>query len=142
MPVAVQQPDRVVLLEVLPLEHGVREDLEDPFDEGLDEAVVRRSPQAWLSVPEVAGSFSSASLSVPTSSETGRVRARWMPAPAVYSASLPTRMPMPPLVAEAEDPLVVRRDDETNVLVPGVRQKLGDPIDVLGCEPQSRAASA
>ena len=30
-PVAVQQADRIVLLEVLPLEHGVREDLRGPL---------------------------------------------------------------------------------------------------------------
>ena len=35
-------------------------------------------------------------MSVPTSSETGRVRAGWIPHAAVYSASLPVGMAMPP----------------------------------------------
>jgi hypothetical protein len=51
--VAVEQADRVVPLEVLPLEHGVGEDLQDALDEGLDELVVGGAAQAGAPVSEV-----------------------------------------------------------------------------------------
>ena len=59
-------------------------------------------------------------MSVPTSSETGRQRAGWMPAPTVYSASLPigNAHAAHALVADAQDALVVRDDDHRRV---GVR---------------------
>src|SRR5581483_5183259 len=41
------------------------------------------------------------------------------------------------LVAEPEDPFVVGRDDQPHVLVAGVPQQLGDPVDVVGGEPQA-----
>ena len=41
------------------------------------------------------------------------------------------------LVAETQDPFVVRRHDQPDVLLAGVREELGDPIDVLGREPEA-----
>ena len=42
-----------------------------------------------------------------------------------------------PLVAQAEDPLVVGDDDQADVLVGGVAEHGGDVVDVLGRDPQA-----
>ena len=42
-----------------------------------------------------------------------------------------------PLVSQAEDPLVVRDDDQADVPVGGVAKDAGDIVDVLGRDPQA-----
>ena len=65
-------------------------------------------------------------MSVPTSSETGRVSAGWMPAGRRVQRELADRdrHAAGALVAEAEDPLVVGDDDEPDVLVRALAQEL------------------
>jgi len=53
MAVAVEQPDGVVLLEVLPLKHRVGEDLKHALHEGLDELVVLLTTRSRLTVTHV-----------------------------------------------------------------------------------------
>ena len=61
-----------------------------------------------------------------------------MPAAAVYSANLPDRDPHPagPLVAEAQDALVVGDDDQADV-VAGRAKDVVDPADVVGRDPDA-----
>ena len=51
--IAVQDAERVVLLEVLPLDEAARPDLLDAGDEGIDQRVVLGASQPWLSVADV-----------------------------------------------------------------------------------------
>ena len=55
-----------------------------------------------------------------------------MPHAAVYSASLPMGMAIPPAPwsPRPEDPLVVGDDDEPDVLVRALAQELRDPVAV------------
>ena len=68
-------------------------------------------------------------MSVPTSSETGRVRAGMDAAGRGVQGELADRdgHPAGALVAEAEDPLVVGDDDEPDVVVRALAQELRDP---------------
>jgi len=74
-PVPVEDPECVLLLEVLPLDQTAWPDLLDPLDEGLDELVVRGAPKPGCAVAEVERVLEQGRLSVPTSSETGSVSA-------------------------------------------------------------------
>ena len=96
--VAVEDAQRVVLLEVLPLDEAAGQDLAaTAVDERLDELVVGRAAQPRRAVAEVQRIVEQrAGCRCPTSSETGSVSAGWMPQAAVYSASLPIGMAMPP----------------------------------------------
>ena len=60
-----------------------------------------------------------------------------MPAAAVYSASLPTGIghAAGALVAEPQDPLVVRDDDQADILGGRRAQDVVDPVDVIGRDP-------
>ena len=53
LPVPVQEPDGVVLLEVFPLQQRVREDVFHGLHKGLDEVVVGGASQPRLGVAEV-----------------------------------------------------------------------------------------
>ena len=93
---ALEDLDRGVLLEVLPLQDGVWEHLDEPLDEGVHHPQVGIAPQPRVAPAQVGRISSRLGLSVPTSSETGRVIKGGIPAPAEYRASLPMAMPIPP----------------------------------------------
>ena len=53
MPIAVQNPDRVVLFEVLPLQQCARVHLDHGFNECLDKLVVGPTAQSGMAPPRV-----------------------------------------------------------------------------------------
>ena len=119
--VAVEQPDRVVLLEVLPLQEGVGVDLGPRFDERVDERVVGFAPQAGAGVAQVLG-VAQQLLVVGAAVEGDRKgQARVDARPRGVEGELADGDAHAPgsLVAEAEDALVVGDDDQPDV--PGAR---------------------
>ena len=78
-------------------------------------------------------------MSVPTSSETGSVRAGWMPHAAVYSASFPIGIAMPPAPWSPRPRIrslsvtTIRRTSSYG----RVAQDLRDAVDVLGRDPDA-----
>src|SRR5262249_9175959 len=53
--VAVEDPQRVGLLEVLPLDHAAGPHVRNGVDEFLDQAVIFDATQAWMPPPDVQG---------------------------------------------------------------------------------------
>ena len=137
--VTVEEADRVVLLEVLPLEHRVGEDLDDALDEGFDEAVVRRTAQSRLPVADVVGIVQQRPVVGPDVERDRQAQRRVDPGAGGVERQLADGDPhaTAALVAEAQDPLVVRHHDQPDVVLTGVGEELGDPIDVIGREPEA-----
>ncbi len=126
--VAVQDPDRCVLLEVLPLEDRPRKDGLDAGDEGIDERVVGRPPQARVA-PARVDRVGEKRLVVGPHVERDRQGERRVDPGAggvdrqlAHRDSHPTRA----LVAKPEDPLVVRDDDQPDLLLRRVAEELRD----------------
>ena len=139
MPVSIEQPQRVVLLEVLPLQDGVGIDLADRLDEGLDESVVAGAAQPRLRVAEVERVIEQA-LVVGAAVQRHRQGQRRVHARAgAVQCQLADRdaHPARALIAQAEDPLVVGGNDQPDPFSSGVVQQLRDPVDVLGSDPQA-----
>jgi hypothetical protein len=108
----------VALVEVLPLEDRVREDLADSLHEGLDEPGVGLPAQAALRVPDVEGILQQLCI-VGSDVEADRQDLRGMDAcPRDVECELADRDPHSagPLVTEPEDALVVGRHDQADVL--------------------------
>ncbi len=139
VPVAVEHPDRVVLLEVLPLQDGVREHLVDRLDERLEEPLVRLAAQPRVSpaqVERVVQEPLRVGAHVEGDGECAcgvDARARRIERELADRDAHPSRAE----VAEPEDPLVVGGHDQAHVVMPGVRQELGDPVDIVGRDPQA-----
>ena len=86
---------------------------------------------------EYRGSSRSAGLSVPTSSETGRVSAGWIPRRRVQGELADgDGHPTGALIAQTEDPLVVGDDDEPDVRVRALAEELRDPVAVGRRDPR------
>ena len=139
VPVAVEQPERVVLLEVLPLHDGAGIDLADRLNEGLDERVVARAAQPWLGVAEVERVIEQARV-VGAAVQRHRQRHRRVHARAgAIQRELPDRdaHPARALIAQAQDPLIVGGNDQPDPVPSGVVQQLGNMVDVLGSDPQA-----
>ena len=94
--VLLEDAQRVVVLEVLPLDDAAGPHLLDAVDERRHQGVVLVAAQPRRAMPDVERVIEQRWLFVPTSSETGRVSEGWRPHAAVYRASFPTGMPMPP----------------------------------------------
>ena len=130
--VAVQDAQRVRLLEVLPLDDAARPDLGDALDEGLDQRVVLRPAQARRAKAEVERVGEQRRVVGPDV-ERDRQRERRMDAAGrrvqgelADGDGHPARA----LVAEAEDPLVVGDDDEPDVVVRTLAQERRDAVAV------------
>ena len=137
--VAVEEAERVRLLEVLPLEEDLREAALDGLDELLDEGVVLGAPQPREPPAEVELVVQQR-LVVRSDVEAdrerlGRVDARRRG----VKGELADRDPHPAgtLVAEAEDPLVVGHDDEADVREGRVPEDLVDAPAVCGRDPEA-----
>ncbi len=132
-----------MLLEVLPLKDRVREDLDHALDERLDERVVGRATQAGVRVSDVVGVLEQLLVVGPHVERDGEGERRMDPGAGRVQGELADRDPHPAraLVAEPEDPLVVGRDDQPNVLVPRVGEQFGDPVDVVRRQPQAARAA-
>ena len=81
VPVAVEDAQRVVLLEVLPLDDAARPDLRDALDERLDERVVVRSPQARRPMADVQRVVEQRRIVGPDVERDRQRDAGWMPPP-------------------------------------------------------------
>ena len=141
--VAVEQPDGVVLLEVLPLQEGLRVHLLHGDDERLDEGVVGLAPQAAAS--------DSRGREGRAAAPRCRSRSRAKPAACVSGGAGAGRVEREladrdahaerPLVAEPEDPLTVGRHDESHAGQGGVGEQLRDAVDVVRCDPHAAGPS-
>ncbi len=137
-----------MLLEVFPLQHRPRTDIQDRGDEGFDEIVVGGAAQPSLAVADVQR-VGQQVLVVRSDVERHRQRVgREDARSAGVKGQLPDRDAHPPstLVAQAEDSLVVRGDDQANVvdrcagpgrIGPAVPQKVGDAVDIGRGDPQA-----
>ena len=139
MAVALEDPEGVALVEVLPLHDRMREDLGHARDEGLDELVVGRTRDAARAVPEIERVFEKRGV-VGADVEADGQHLGWVDAGArdverqlADGDAHATRT----LVSEAEDALVVGDDDEADVVVGVVPEPLGDAVDVVGREPDA-----
>ena len=77
--IALEQPRRVVLGEVLPLQQNVGPSLDDRVDEGLDEIIVFLARHPLVAPADIERIVEALRLSVPTSSTIGSVVAGWSP---------------------------------------------------------------
>ena len=116
--VAVEQAQRVGLLEVLELDHAARPDLLDAADEGLDERVVLGAAQPRRPIAEVERIGEERRVVGPDVERDRQGQGRVDPAGRRVQRELADRdgHAAGALVAEPEDPLVVGHDDEPDVL--------------------------
>ena len=137
VPVAVEDAQRVVLLEVLPLDDAVRPDLRDALDERLDERVVGRAPQTRRPMADVQRILEEGRIVGPDVERDRQRDGRVDPARRVQG-ELADRdgHPAGALIAQAEDPLVVGDDDEPDVLVRALAEELRDPVAVGRRDPR------
>ena len=137
VPVAIEDPQGVRLLEVLPLDDAVRPDLGYPFDEGLDKVVVRRAAQTRRAMADIEWVGEQGGI-VGADVERHRQRHdRVDPTRRGVQRELADRdgHPAGALVAETEDPLVVGDDDQPDVLVRALAQELRDAVAVRRGDP-------
>ena len=137
VPVAIEDAQRVVLLEVLPLDEAVGPDLGDALDERLDERVVGRPPQARRPMADVQRVLEEGRIVGPDVERDRQGDGRMDPARRVQG-ELADRdgHPAGALVAQAEDPLVVGDDDEPDVDVRALAEELRDPVAVGRGDPR------
>ena len=137
-PVPIQEPDRVVLLEVLPLQQRMRKDVPHRLHESLDEAVVGGASQPRLGVAEVERIAQEMGVVGPAVQRHGQREGGTDSGSGGVEGQLADGDAHAPraLVAEAEDALVVGGHDQTDVRPACVAQQLWDAIDVIGGDPQ------
>ncbi len=133
-----QDPNGIVLLEVLPLDDGGREDPDHGFHECLHDRVVRRAAQPWRPMTQVEriveeGVVVGADIER-DGQRPGRIDARRRGVEGKLSDR--DRHPTSPLVAETEDALVVGHDDQADV-VAGRAKDVVDPADIVGGDPDA-----
>ncbi len=130
--VAVEDAQRVGLLEVLPLDDAAGPDLGDALDEGLDERVVVGSAQARRAIAEVERIGEQRRVVGPDVERDRQRQRRVDAAGRRVQRELADRdgHPAGALVAEAEDPLVVGDDDEPDVVVRTLAQELRDAVAI------------
>ena len=142
LPVALQQAESVPLLEVLPLQEGLGEALLHRPHELVHHRVVGLAPQPGLAPADVEV-VSQQLLVVGADVEADGERLRGVDSRRGHvERELADRdaHASRPLVAEAEDALVVGDHDEPHVLEGGVGEHLGHAPLVLGCDPQAPRA--
>ena len=96
VPVAVEDAHRIVSLEVLPLDDGRREHPGHGVHERLDDRIVCRAAQARRPVTDVERIVQELAAVGPDIERDGQRLRRIDPAAAVYRASLPTGIAIPP----------------------------------------------
>ena len=137
--VALEEAERVPLLEVLPLQEGLREALLHRPHELVHHRVVGLAPQPRLAPPDVEV-VAQQLLVVGAHVEADGERLRGVdPGGRHVQGQLADgdAHAARALVAEAEDALVVGDHDEPHVLVGGVGEDLGHAALVLGGDPQA-----
>ena len=126
-------------MKVLPLQDRVREHVVHRVDERLDELVVRLAPQPPVLPAQVEAIAEQLGV-VGADVEADRQRlGRVNPGGGRVQRELPhgdAHAPGP-LVAQAQDPLVVGDHDELDVVLGGVAQQVGNAIDVVGRDPDA-----
>ena len=148
MAVAVQYPDGVVLLEVFPLQDGVRADVQDRAHEGLEEVVVLGPAQAALAEAHVCRIGEKILVVRADIQRDGQgmggvdARAGGVEGELADGDAHAARA----LIAQTEDPLVVRGDNQADVVDahaarggfgPGVAEQIRDAVLVGGGDPQA-----
>jgi hypothetical protein len=137
--VPVKDQQRVLLLEVLPLDQAARPHLLDAVDECIDEVVVSRTTKPGRAMPEVERIVEEA-LVVGADIERDRQRQRRVdPARRCVQRELADRdrHAAGALVAQPQDPLVVGHDDQANVLVRAVAEDVRNPVAVGRRDPRA-----
>ena len=140
--IAIEDADRVVLLEVLPLDDGPREDPGHSVDERLDDRVVRPAAQPRRPVPDVERIVQERLTVGPDIERDGQGAGRIDARGGRVQRQLAhrDRHPAGPLVAEAQDALVVGDDDQADVIAGGSKDGV-DPVDVIRSDPDAARAS-
>ncbi len=123
--IAIEDLDGVVLLEVLPLQHGARADVQDGADEGLEEIVVLGAAQPPLAIPDVER-IGQQILVV-----RAHVQRHWKRVGRIYARSGGVQGELPDgnahaaraLVPEAENPLVVGGNHQADLFGGGSRRR-------------------
>ena len=137
--IVVEEPNRVVLFEVLPLQQGVWVNGFDRADERLDESDVSVSSQPPLGIALVEGIVQQLLVVCPA---VERYRQR-QPRVQAGSGHIESELadgnahPACSLVAESEDALVVGDDDEADSRLAGVAEHLRDAVDVVRGDPHA-----
>ena len=135
--VAVEDPQRVVLLEVLPLDDGRRKDTPHRLDERLHHLVVGLTPQpgrAEAEIERVVEELRSVGPDVERHGQRpGRVDAggRRIQRELADRDRHATRS----LIAKAQDPFVISDDDEPNIVAGRGPQDVVDTVDVRRRDP-------
>ncbi len=138
VPVAVEDAHRVVLLEVLPLDDGRREDPGHGLDERLDDRVVRRAAQPRRPVTDVERIVQELAAVGPDIERDGQGVSRIDARGRGVQGQLPhrDRHPAGSLVAKAQDALVVGDDDQADVVAGRAKDGV-DPADVVRGDPDA-----
>ena len=137
--VALDEPHRVVLLEVLELDQAARPDLLDAGHERLDERVVLRAAQPRRSIAQVQRICEQRGV---VRSDVERYRQGQRRVDAArrrVQRELADRdgHAACALIAEPQDPLVVGHDDEPHVLERPLAEDVRDPSDVGRRDPRA-----
>ena len=128
-----------MLLEVLPLEHGPRQDLAHAGDERLDHLVVGVAAQARVP-PAHVQRIHEELHAVRADVQRDREREPRVDAGrggVQRELAHGDRHAAGSLVAQAEDPLVVGDDDQPDLVERGVAQDLGHAVDVVRRDPDA-----
>ena len=135
----VEQPNRVVLLEVLPLHQGIGVHRLDRADEGLDESDVCVTSQAALRVALVEGVVQQVLVVRPAVERDRQSEPRVEAGSGYVKCELADRNAHAArsLVAQAQDALVVGDNDETDSALTGVAEHLWDVVYVVRGDPHS-----
>ncbi len=130
--VAVDQAQRVVLLEVLELDQTAGPDLLHRGHERLHERVVLGAPQPRRPIPEIQRIGEQPRVVRPDVERHGQRQRGMDPARSRVQRELADRdgHPARPLVAQAEDPLVVGHHDEPHVIERALAQDPRDSVDI------------
>ena len=138
VPIGVEDAHRVVLLEVLPLEDGRREDPGDCPHERLDDRFVCRAAQSRRPVTQVERIVQELLVVGPDIERDGQCLGRIDAGGRRIQGQLPNRdrHPAGPLVAKAQDAFIVGNDDQTDVVAGRAKDGV-DPPHVIGGDPDA-----
>ena len=139
MAIPVEDPERIVLLEVLPLDDGRGKDPSHRVDERLEDLVVRPASQPRRSVAEIEWVLQQLSTVRPHIERYRQRPGRIDAGRGGIESELADgdRHPAGTEVPEAQDPLVVGHDDQPDLGIRGSPQDVVDAPEVVRRDPDT-----
>ncbi len=138
-PIALQQGEGAILVKILPLQNGAGKHLANAAHERFDEVFVLSTAQALLRVAEVEWVREQVGIIRAHVQADGQALGGVDPRAGHVQRQLAdgNAHAATALIAQAEDALVVRRDDQANVAKRRVSEHVRDVVHVVWREPQA-----